>query len=197
MKEKIQRTLKMNNKKAQSTLFMVVLILGLFFGVLLLFVGGITVTKINEALDVDLDLGQVNLKEVNAVTFGKFNEMFIVNADWWGMSLIVGMILGLFLSSYFLRSRFPKWGLVLDIFIILFIFITSLYVSSTYATLLEALAGAGETFLEDYTPKTSMFVLNLPIFVVIIGVIMMILFHSSIPKRSEERIQEGGFLQGV
>ena len=187
----------MKYKKGQSTLMMIVMLVFLFFAAILFLVGGITVVKINNALSLDIDLGQVNLAEVNAQTFGKYTEMFLVNADWWGISLIFGMIIGLFLSSYMLRGTFPKWGIVLDIFIILFIFLASLYISSTYQVLLDAMATAGETFLEDFTPKTSMFILNLPVFSVIIGVIMMILFHSRIPKRTEDRIQQGGFLQGV
>ena len=64
--------------------------------------------------------------------------------------------------------------------------------------MLDAFNTAGLTFAEDFTPKTSMFILNLPIFIPIIGVIAMILFHSSIPNRSEERRQlQGGSLQGV
>ena len=186
-----------NNKKGQMTLMMVFLVLILFMGLIALFALGIAVTKMNEALSIDVEVGQVNFGEVNAVTFGKFNEMVVTNADWWGISLIFGMIFGLFLSAYFLRGTFPKWGIILDMFIILFIFLVSLYFSSAFQTLLDALAGAGETFLEDHVAKASMFMLNLPVFVVIIGVIMMILFHSSIPKRTEERIQQGGFLQGV
>lgn len=187
----------MRNRRGQMTILMVILLLGLFFASILLLVGGIAVTRMNAALDQDIDVGQVNLGEVNANTFGKFNEMVVVNADWWGMSLIFGMILGLFLSSYFLRDRFPKWGIVLDIFIILLIFFISLYVSAIYQTLLDEFALIGETFLEDHVTKTSMFILNLPVFVVIIGVVMMILFHSSIPRRTEERIQRGGVLQGI
>lgn len=187
----------MKSKRGQSTMFMVIMLVALFFSTILLLVGGLVTTEINKALDIDVDMGQVNLQEVNAATFGKFNEMVINNADWWGISLIFGMILGLFLSSYILRNRFPKWGMILDIFIIMFVFFVSLYISSTYKILLDSLAGAGITFLEDYAVKTSMFVLNLPIFVVIIGVIMMILFHSSIPKKTEERIQQGGLLRGI
>jgi len=187
----------MQNKKGQITIFIVFLLLGLLIGAIMLLVGGLVTSKINEALDINISLGQVNLAEENAKTFGKFNEMFITSADWWGMSLIFGMVLGLFLSSYFVRGRFPKWGIILDIFIILFVFITSLYISSSYQILLDSLASAGITYLEDNVAKTSMFILNLPVFVVIIGVVMMILFHGSIPRRTEERIQQGGFLQGV
>lgn len=185
------------NKRGQSTFLIIILIVALLFSTLLLLVGGLVTTSINSALDIDVDMGQVNLQEVNANTFGKFNEMVVNNADWWGISLIFGMILGLFLSAYVLRNRFPKWGMILDIFIILFVFLVSLYISSIYQTLLDSLASAGITFLEDHVTKTSMFVLNLPVFVVIIGAIMMILFHSSIPKKTEERIQEGGFLRGI
>lgn len=187
----------MIGKRGQSTFLMIILVVLLFLSTLLLLVGGLVTTQINIALDKNISMGQVNLKEVNAATFGKFNEMVVINADWWGMSLIFGMIFGLFLSSYVLRGRFPKWGMILDIFIIIFVFLISLYISSIYGTLLDALASAGITFLEDHVVKTSMFVLNLPVFIVVIGVIMMILFHSSIPKRTEEKIQEGGFLRGI
>lgn len=187
----------MYNKKGQMTILMVIMLVALLLALIVILVGGIFAVKVNEALDINISMGQVNLAEENAKTFGKFTEMYVTSADWWGMSLIFGMVLGLFLSTYFLRGKFPKWGMILDIFIILFIFLVSLYLSSAYSEVLDALASAGETFLEDSVGKTSMFMVNLPIFVVIIGVVMMILFHSSLPKRTEERIQEGGFLQGV
>ena len=187
----------MKNKKSQITIFIVILILGVFIASIFLLVGGLIVTKINNALDVDIEIGQVNLAEENAKTWGKFTEMYVIGADWWGTSLIFGMIFGLFLSSFFVRGSFPKWGIILDIFIILFAFFISLYISSSYQELINIFASIDETFLEDTIPKTSMFILNLPIFVPVIGVIMMILFHSSIPRKTDERIQEGGFLRGV
>lgn len=187
----------LNNKKGQMTLFIFALILVSFFAVILLLIGGIVMVEMNTALDQDIDIGQVNLAIINSQTFGVMASTYLNNADWWGLSIIFGMVMGLFLSAYFMRNRFPKWGLVLDIFIILSAFFTSLYISSAYSELLDALNSASQTFLEVYTPKTSMFIVNLPIFVVIIGVIMMILFHSSIPKKAEENIQQGGFLQGV
>lgn len=188
---------KMKNKKGQLTILMFILLVALLLGLVLLLVGGLVTVKINEALDKDIYLGKVNLKDYNAKTFGKFNEMYLVNADWWGIALIFGMVMGLFLSAYFTRNTLPKWGIVIDLFIIITVFFVALYLASSYQTLLNALADAGETFLEDYASKTSMFMLNLHIFVVIIGVVMMVLFHSSIPKRTEERIQNGGYLQGV
>lgn len=190
----------MLNSKGQSTVFMVILIIISLLTVIFLFVGGLVVYKINDALSLNVSLGQVNLADTNAKTWGQLNQMYLVHADWWGLSIIFGMIAGLLLSAYFMRNKYPKWGIVLDIFMIFACFIVSLYVKSSYQTLLDALNTAGEPFLETYVAKTSMFVLNLPIFVVIIGVLMMILFHSSIPRRTEEGYsdyQGGGYLQGI
>jgi len=178
-------------------MFIFILIIGVLVASIMLFVGGIITIKINDALSQDVEIGQVNLQDINDDTFGVFNAMYLNNADWWGLSVIFGMMFGLFLSAYFLRGKYPKFGIIFDIFIILAAFIFSLYISSTYSILVDSLNNAGEPFLETYIPKTSMFLLNLHIFVVIIGVISMVLFHSSIPRRTEEAYQTGGVLQGA
>jgi len=185
------------NKKGQITMMLFVGFILLLVGVLFILVGGLVSVKTHEVLNQDIDIGNVNLKNVTADSFGQFNTMFINSADWWGLSIIFGMVLGLFLSAYILRNTMPKWGIVIDIFIIVSAFIFCLYLSSAYGDLLNALASADETFLEDYAPKTSMFVLNLHIFCAIIGSISMFLFHSSIPRKSEEKMQSGGYLRGV
>jgi len=185
------------NKGGLITVLMFFMVIILFFAMILLLVGGIVTVKINNALDQNISLGQVNLQDINNKTFGYFTTMYLENADWWGISLIFGLVFGLFLSAYTLRNTSPKWTLIIDVFIIVSVFIFALYISSSYQTLLDALSSANESFLEDYTPKTSMFLLNLPIFSVIIGVVAMFLFHSSIPRKSEERYQAGGYLQGA
>jgi len=185
------------SKKGQMTIMLFVLFVILLIGVLFILIGGLISTKIYNSLNVDIEIGQVNLKNVTDDSFGQFNTMFINNADWWGLSIIFGMILGLFLSSYIMRNTMPKWGIILDIFIIIGAFIFCLYLSSIYGDFLSALAEANETFLEDYAPKTSMFILNLHIFSVIIGVIAMFLFHSTIPRKAEEEYQSGGYLRGA
>jgi hypothetical protein len=187
---------KMNNR-GQITIFVILLLIGVLFGAILIFTGGIITTKTYEALHQNIDVGQVNMINVTDQSFGQFYSMYINSAEWWGVSLIFGMILGLFLAAYMTRGSYPKFGVILDIFIIIVIFIVSLYISSSYKTMLDALNEAGEPFLETYTPHTSMFISNLPIFVVIIGVVAMVLFHSSIPRRAEESYQSGGYLQGA
>lgn len=176
----------MMNKKGAITIFMLYGFIILFLGVIFIIVLGIVTVNMNEALSQNLTIGQVNLKTVSDDTFGKFNTMVINNADWWGTAIIFGMVMGLFLSSYFIRSALPKITIILDIFFIFVAFIFSLYLSAIYSTLVTALTSAGQTFAEVSLSKTSFFILNLPIFTVVIGVVMMILFHSGIPRKSEE-----------
>lgn len=176
----------MRNKKGQTTIFLLAGILIVFLGVLFLIVFGIFSTNLNEALSQNISVGQVNLKTVSDQTIGKFNTMVINNADWWGTGIIFGMVLALFLISYFSRGSFPKIAIILDISFIFVAFIFSLYLSAAYNQVVVALTSAGQTFAEVNLPNTSFFILNLPLFVAVIGVVMMILFHSSIPRKSEE-----------
>jgi hypothetical protein len=186
-----------NNKRGQMSIFIFIMFFALLAFAIFALVGGIALVKVNTALSQDVDIGNVNLKNITSDTFGKYTTMYLNNADWWGICTIAGLILGLFLSAYMMRNNYPKWGIILDIFIILVLFIFSLYLSASYQTIIDALASANETFLEDYIPRTSLFILNLPIFTVIIGSIMMVLFHSTIPRRTEEIRQSGGYLQGA
>jgi hypothetical protein len=174
------------NKKGISTMFLLYGIIFIFFGVVLLIVFGTVITNMNTALDQNVTIGQVNLKTINEGTFGQFNTMVVNNADWWGTALIFGMVLALFLVSYFTRNSFPKIGIIFDMFLIFATFILSLYLSAAYSTLVTALTSAGQTFAEVNLTNTSFFILNLPLFTAVIGVVMMVLFHSGIPRRPEE-----------
>lgn len=183
--------LKTKNKKGQVTWLLFVVLIVLFISMIGFLVTGLVASNINSALDQNISVGQVNLADTNAVTFGKLNSMLLTHADWMGVATIFGMILGLFLSSYFTRNRMPKEGMVLDIFIIFGTFLFSTYLSNSYQSLLDALSIAGVDYLETNLPKSSLFMLNLPIFTTIIGVVMMVLFHSSLPRKKEETIRLG------
>ncbi len=176
----------MINKKGGITIFVLYAMILLFLGVIFIIVFGIVIVNMNEALSQNLTIGQVNLKTVSDDTFGKLNTMVLNNADWWGTAIIFGMILGLFLAAYFTRNALPKITIILDLFFIFVAFIFSLYLSAVYSTLVTALTSAGQTFAEVSLPNTSFFILNLPAFTVVIGVVMMIIFHASIPRKSEE-----------
>jgi hypothetical protein len=174
-------------KRGQMTVFGIIAIFIIFFAVIALIVIGIATKYYKSAFDLDIDAGNVNLREVSTATIGQFHLMVFNNADFWGICIIFGLVMGLFLSSYLLRGKFPKIGVLLDIGIIFITFITSLYIRVVYQEVVIALSAAGEDFAQVYLPKTSFFILNLPVFVAIIGVIAMVLFHSGIPPKIEEQ----------
>lgn len=177
---------RMMNKKGQVAIFLFLGLLLIFIGAIVIIVLGFFSTNLNSALDIDVDLGQVNLKTLNAQTIGQFNLMVVNHADFWGLAIIFGMILGLFGGAYFTRNSSPKVGIILDIFIIVLVFLFSLYIRAIYSSVVTALSSAGQTFAIEHLIGTNFFILNLPIFVAIIGVIAMVIFHSSIPKKVEE-----------
>ena len=174
------------NKRGQVTIFLGVGIALVFAMVIMIIVIGFFSTHLKDALDIDVDLGQVNLQNVSGDIIGPYNQMVVQNADWWGLATIVGMILGLFGGAYFSRNQWPKLGLLIDIGAILVAFFISLYLSAAYSTLVIAMSSAGEDFAITYLPHTNFFILNLPIFVAIIGTVMFILFHSGIPQKPDE-----------
>lgn len=184
------------NRGGQITLLLFFGIFIVFAGVMFLLVVGITSSKINDALDQDIAVGQVNLQTINSQTYGVFHSTLINNADWWGAGLIFGVILGIFLSAFLTRRLAKKVGIVIDIFVIFAFFLFSLYLRKVYSLIVDAFTGAGEPFLEATLPNTSSFLLNLPVYVVIVGVIAMVLFHSSITTKQEELVGGGSF-QGI
>jgi len=174
------------NKKGQTTIFLFIGIFIILFAIVALIVVGIVSENINSALDQNITIGSVNLANASAGTIGQLNSMVTGKADFWGISIIFGMVIGLFLSSYLMRNRFPKVGAIADIAIILVSFIISLYLRSIYSDVVIALDSAGQTFATTSLSNTNFFILNLPLFVAIIGVVMMVLFHAGIPRKSEE-----------
>lgn len=176
----------MKAKKGQVTMFLIIILFGAFFGGIFLIWTLITSTTINSALDQNIQIGQVNLADANRDTFGKVNEMVTGKADFWGICIIFGMVIGLVLSGYFLRGKWPKIAVGLDIVIIFVAFLIALYLRSVYGTILSAFLAAGQSIAVSGLQKTNYFILNLPIFVGIIGVVTMVLTHMGIPRKEEE-----------
>lgn len=174
------------NKKGQSAFFLLVGLAIVFILIIIIIVIGFVSVNINSTLDKNITLGQVNLKTVNNETFSQFNTMIVDHADFWGICIIFGMVIGLWAGAYFTRNSFPKLGVIIDIGFIFLAFIFSLYLKSAYSSVVSALSSAGQTFAETSLSGTNFFILNLPIFIPIVGVVMMVLFHSGIPQKPDE-----------
>jgi hypothetical protein len=168
----------------------------MIFGVILLGILGFIFHSIRGALNQNEMIGQVNLSNVSESTFGVFDDALNNNLDLYGLLLIFGMIGGLLTASFVMRGKWNKLLIVVDLILMIAVYIMAVVISNSYETLLIASNGVISQF-EGSMPKTSNFLLHLPRYCVIIGVVCMILFYSSIPRREDEQqpisYQEGGY----
>ena len=183
----------MKNKKGSAVIDGFVII---FLSLLLAIFLGLAVYGFNivtETLGQDVDIGQVNLKNVTDTTFGQINTGLINNADTIGIIMLLSMIVFMMLNGYFLGSRNPKLFFVVDIFLLALFFIPSIYVAQVYEMFINSSTVFGSTFI-DIIPKTSKFILNLPTIVATAGILTMILSYAGIKKGNREG--DGSNVQG-
>jgi len=171
----------MRTKKGSSMVWGFVII---FVSLLLAVFLGITVYTfniVNNTLAQDVEIGQVNLKNVTGTTFGQINTGIINNADTIGIMLLLGMLMLMIFNGYYMGSNNPKLFIVVDIFILALFFIPSIYVSQIYNTFITS-STVFQTTFTDIIPKTSRFLLNLPTIIGITGIITMVLTYAGIKK---------------
>ena len=181
--------IRMKNKKGFVNIFLIMFVLFAFLGIVLLGVVVLFMDILDDSLDVDLEMGSVNLRDANAATIGQVADGFNVNADFMGIGLIFGMIIGMIGSAYILRGQFPRLFIIVDILVILVSYIIAVYLAGTFDTLINS-----TTILNIYEVNmnnSSTFILNLPNTVGIVGVLVMIFSYIPFPKsQSEANISE-------
>lgn len=179
----------LKNKRGMATKDMFVIIIALFLVVTFLGIYGLIFSTIDSNLDIDVDLGQVNLKDVNNNTFGQISDALINRLDMLGIVLIFGTIGFMFLSAFVFRGSYPRVMIVADIFILIGAYILAVYITQSFNTLINA-----DTLLNIYQnsmPLSAGFILKLPGIVAIIGIITMILSYSGIPKEEDDQLLGG------
>jgi len=170
----------MKNKSGMVTMQLFLFIFIFLFVAIFLGLAVWGFNLVNDVLDVDVDIGQVNLRTVNNQTFGRIAESFTDSADTIGIVLLLGMCVLMILNGYFVGSRFPKLFLIVDIFILVFIFITAIYLAQTYEIIInvDVVSDIYQTDIDD----VSKFMLNLPLIVSTVGVLIMIVSYAGIRK---------------
>jgi len=175
----------MENKKGSSVVgFFIFIFASLIIAIFL----GLAVFGFNiftEVLGQDVDIGQTNLKDVTETTFGQMNTGIINNADTIGIIILFSMILTMVLNGYFTGSQNPKVFFIVDVFLLAFFFIPSVYVSRIYNEFISASTILQDTFI-NVIPKTSKFMLNLPIIIAVAGILTIIITYSSLGKRQNK-----------
>jgi len=176
----------MKNKKGTSLAWGLVIV---FASLLMAIFLGITVYSfnlVNTVLSEDVDIGQVNLKNVSEATFGQINSGMLANADTIGIILLLGMCLMMIINGYYIGSKNPKLFFVIDVFLLALFFIPSIYVSQIYQTFINSSTVFQDTFI-NVIPKVSKFLLNLPTIIASVGIITMILSYAGIRKDDDTK----------
>ena len=171
------------NNKGFTTIQLFVFSFIAFFVVVFIGLGLFAFNLVYDGLAIDKEVGQVNLKNVTDLTFGKVNTAFTDYADTLAVIVILGMALTMILSGYFLGGNYPKLMIIIDIFILVFCFIASIYISSTFDTLIHSTPYFD--IYEENLPKSSAMILNLPIIITIIGALIMIFSYALIKQPQE------------
>ena len=174
----------MMNKKGLNTIALFTFIIFAVFIIIFIGVYGLIFSNITNYLAVDIDVGGANLGNVTNRTLGQINTGLLDNLDTFGYITIFMMILLMFGNAYFTRGKYPNLMLIIDIFILIFAFILAVYMANTYDTLINA-----SSFLAIYIstmPKSSAFILNMPVYVATIGIIIMIISYATLPKEKGE-----------
>lgn len=173
----------------QMFLFVIVAFLAIIFLGLYVFVFDLVTTNIG----IDVDVGQVNLQDVTNQTLGKLNIALGLNADILGVILLLMMAVMMILNGFFLGRENSRLWIIGDIFILVFVFILSVYIAQIYSTFINS-----TTLLDVYIndlPKSSKFILNLPIYIATIGALIMIVSYSAINETQRGQANVLGFEQ--
>lgn len=177
------------NKKGIATIEVIYFVTILF--VFLLFIGifSYAFNVVTIELSRDVMVGAVNLSNATGGTLGQINTALLDKLDLAGMMVIFGMVLGMFANAYFTRNRYPKVFFILDIIILLITYVVSVYISNFYETIIQT--APFQTIFQTNLANPSTFMLNLPGYSVVIGIIIMIISYSNIPTSPREGVFVG------
>ena len=179
----------LKDKRGLVTLGVIIFVFMIFLWVLFIGIYATIFSLIYNNLNIDLAVGQVNLGTITQSTFGQIATAFLSKADILGYALIFGMVLNMFASAYFFRGKYPKLFIIIDIMILVFAYIVAVYVSGAYEFVINSTTELS-VFIDNMA-RSSTFLLRLPLWVSIIGVIIMILSYAGFPRETGEEIAIG------
>jgi len=174
----------LKNKRGGFTdlfIFMIFAFVIVFISVLWVYMGGLAQDRMEETIgQMDLhDTEGNNATVVIQNTIGDFNTS-ISALNWIAVFLIGGMILSIFIGSYLVTTK-PIF-FIPYLFIVIIAIVVSVPMANTYETLLSD-ATLGATF--SGFVGASWIMLNLPIWITIIGIGGGIIMFSRMGKKEE------------
>jgi hypothetical protein len=137
-------------------------------------------------MSVEGDAGQVDFADAVDKTWGQYNDGLVNSLNLFAVMLFFGTFLGLMAVAYFNRGKSPLLFFLADIFIIFIAFIIAGYAADAYELLL-GVDTLQEMFVQNMNLGAKL-MLNLPIFVAVFGVLIMVISYVSIPRTREEQM---------
>lgn len=183
-----RRLLKKTDKKGIATANIFLFIILAFIAVIVLGIFLYTYNAITTSFsDSGVEMaGQVNLTNATQSTIGKINTAMLNQANVISIIFLFAMVFAMFIVAYLTRDKSPAIFFVLDILIIIFAYILAVYISNAYETVLNSLPFQS-IFISNLN-LASTFLFQLPKITLIVGVIVMIISYSAIPKTKEEEV---------
>lgn len=176
------------NKKGFIMFPMFAFVFITFFAIIFLGIALFMFNQIDSVLDQDIDVGAVNLADVNNQTFGQLNDGFVNNADTIGIITLLTMCVLMILNGALIGKRYPRLFFIIDILILVFIFIVSVYISQTYETFINS-TDVLALYLNDLG-NSSAFILNLPTIIATLGALIMVVSYIGLKPRREASLNE-------
>lgn len=177
------------NRRGAATADSIDFIVGVFAFVIILGAFVYAFHLVRTSVGQDVMIGSVNLSNATDQTLGRIDDAILDKINMLGIMVLFGMVLAMMVNAYFTRNQYPKLFIVLDILIVFVGYVISAYLSNAYETLITTLP-FGDTYT-TYLAKPSQFLLNLPIWTVIIGIIIMIISYSDIPRNFKDEVFVG------
>lgn len=174
-------------KQTKKGNVIIMLFAGLFIFLFIAIFLGVSVYTFNtltSAVGQNVNAGSVNLQNATNLTLGQMNTALQTHADVIGIILLAGLVITMLINSFVTGSKNPKLFMVIDILILILFFIPAVYVSRIYNTFITEATTLSSTFT-GIIPKTSTFLLNLPIILGITGVIMIIISYAGLKRFSD------------
>lgn len=175
------------NNKGFASLKLMIFIFFCFFLIMFLGIGLYIFTLIDISLDQDVSVGgNLTLSGVNDLSFGKLADAFADQADNIGVLLLFAMVILMLGTAFYVEPSYPKFALVIDFLILFFAFILAVYVSDLYSVYINSTDLF--SFYQDDLPKSSTFILRLPLIITVVWCMFMIINYSGIKKQSKESV---------
>ncbi len=168
----------------------------LFLGFFTAFIIGIFVyaANITDTLfhSIDLEIGNQNFTQVYDDTLGQGIDSFLAMADYMGISILLGMLILIIITSYIFSSKKRLWILI-EFVILIVSFIIAVTLQRAYDTIINSSTVLLDVYSNQLT-TTSTFILNFPSIIVITWAISVIVAYGALPKpKREESTGDVGF----